>query len=66
MNVVFVVLSRRESLMSLNANLNTDTAATAGECSRMASASPMLNALRAFNESGTPPLNWMPGRMRRM
>src|SRR5215831_16027983 len=52
--------------MSSYGNLNTLTAATAGDWSRIAFASAIVNALRCFKESGTPPLNWMPGRMRRM
>src|SRR5215471_16541056 len=52
--------------MSWYENLNTLTAATAGDWARIAFASSIVNALRCFKESGTPPLNWMPGRMRRM
>src|SRR5438093_8440098 len=52
--------------MSCHENLNTDTAATAGDWARIALASPIENAFRCLRESGTPPLNWMPGRMRRM
>src|SRR5690348_2905583 len=52
--------------MSWYENLNTLTAATAGDCAKIAFESSIVNALRCFSESGTPPLNWMPGRMRRM